>query len=356
MEFIHDSAKAPSDLRTAKLKLLERSFASFGPKEWDNFVLASGGSFLGSWAILKARRLVANIKLIEFHADYGLPTSLKVGQCALAVNHKNVTFLDRIFLRPAHEHFWGQCFRHVTQRFPAKTYHYGSHWNQESRFEIGAIDGCVVETILCDHFHIDLIDLLDWPNFAAYLRSISENVWRDYRKAQNTEVRMETKRGLAALRDVFALVRLRAEVMRKNDLRSSFLKDYFVHVAKLAVFGPSGFITTVRMNGKCYSAFFGIEFGDNLYYISGGTTNNHHGFGSYLFLMLIQNWFAEHPSGKFVMGFCTGRRDEWTYGRGLLLYRRKLRVKSVDGTEFQLRIKPVPHLQAEIPPARPKLG
>jgi len=354
MEVTH--AIAPSDLRTPELKALERSFASFGPKEWDNFVLSSGGSFLGSWALIKARRLVANIKLLEFHADYGLPTSRKVGQCALVVNGRRVTFLDRICLRPTYEHFWGQCFRLVTQQFRAKTYHYGSHWNQESRFEISAIDGCDVETILDNQFHIDLIDLWDWPNFEAYLRSVSENVRRDHRKAKNTDVRMETKRGLAALREVFALVRLRAEVMRKNGLRSWFLRDYFIHVAKLAVFGQSGFITTARMNGKCYSAFFGIEFGHNLYYISGGTTNNRHGFGSYLFLTLIEKCFAEHPSGKFVMGFCTGHRDQWTYGSGALLYRRKLRVKSVDGMEFRLRIKPALYTRADISPAKTKLG
>jgi hypothetical protein len=151
---------------------------------------------------------------------------------------------------------------------------------------------------------------------------------------------VETKYGPAALLAIFPLVRLRAEVMHKNLLRFSFLKNYFIHLAKRAIFNQSGFITTVKMNGKCYSAFFGIEFGPNLYYISGDATNNRHGFGSYLFLTLIQDWFARHPGGTFVVGFCNGHREEWTYSHGVLLYRKKLRVKSVDGMEFQLRIKP----------------
>ena len=100
MEFTRHPAKAPADLRTPELNALERPFASFAPKEWDDFVLASGGSFLGSWAVIRARRLVANIKLLEFHADCGLPKPLKVAQCALIINHRKVTFIDRICLRP----------------------------------------------------------------------------------------------------------------------------------------------------------------------------------------------------------------------------------------------------------------
>jgi Acetyltransferase (GNAT) domain len=356
LELTSHSAKAPSNLRTPELKVLERSFGSFGPKEWDDFVLGTGGSFLGSWAVIKARRLVANIRLLEFHAPCGLSAPLKVGQCAVLVKRGRVTFLDRICLKPAREHLWDECFRLATERFRAEICQYGSHWNQEPRFEISASRDGVAESILEDQFHIDLIDLSDWPNFEAYLRGVSENVRRDYRKAKCIEAKVETRQGLAAVRDVFALVRLRAEVMRKNSLRASLLKDYFIHVAKLAILGRSGFITTLRMNDKCYSAFFGIEFGSNLYYISGGTTNNHHGFGSYLFLSLIEKWFAEHPSGKFVMGFCSGHRDESTYSSGALLYRRKLRVKSVDGLDFQLRIKPVPASQAGGEPAKPKLG
>jgi len=343
MELNRHSEKAPSDLTNSELRASERSFASFEQKEWDNFVLASGGSFLGSWALIKVRRLFSNVKLIEFHADYGPLAPLKVGQCALVVKRRRVTFLDRICLRPTHKHLWGQCFRLVTQRFRAKIYQYGSHWNQEPHFEISAIDGHVAEKMLNDQFHIDLIDLREWPSFAAYLQGVSENVRRDYRKAKITDVRVRTRYGLAALLDVFALVRLRAEVMRKNHVPSSFFEDYFTHATKLAILRQSGFITTVRMNGRCYSAFFGVEFGPNLYYISGGTTNNRHGIGSYLILSLIENWFSRYPDGKFVMGFCNGKREDWAYSRGALLYRRKLRVNSVDGLEFQLRIKPFPY-------------
>lgn len=323
-----------------EVRMLERSFSSLRRDEWDNFVLTTGGSFLGCWAVVKARRFVGTVRLFEFFIDRESRAPQKAGQCAVAVAWGKVTFLDRIHLKPAQRHLWDQCFKLIVQRFGAKAYHYGSHWNHEDRSKLGAIPGFVTQTVLNKQFHLDLIDFHDWDGFRAYRRGISENIRRDYRKAQNTSARVETRFGLAALRDVFALVTLRAQVMRKNKVRFSSFADYFLHGVKLAIFAKNGFITTVRMKRKCYSAFFGIQLGSNLYYISGGTTKNSHGFGSYLFLTLIENWFAGHPNGKLVMGPSTGHDDPNDYTGGNLLYRRKLRVSSVNGVRFQLNVKP----------------
>jgi hypothetical protein len=325
----------------AELRLLERSFSSLGRDEWDNFVLASGGSFLGCWAVVKARRLVGTVRLFEFFIDLESRAPQKVGQCAVAVAWGKVTFLDRIHLKPAQRHLWDQCFKLIVQRFGARAYHYGSHWNHEDRSRLGAIPGFLTQTMLDKQFHLDLIDFHDWAGFPAYRRGISENIRRDYRKARNTSARVETRFGLAALRDVFALVMLRGQVMHKNRVRFSSFVDYFLHGAKLAIFAKNGFITTVRMKKRCYSAFFGVQLGSNLYYLSGGTTKNRHGFGSYLFLTLIENWFAKHPSGKFIMGPARGRDDPNDYTGGNLLYRRKLRVISVNGVQFELNVKPI---------------
>jgi PilZ domain len=323
-----------------ELRMSERSFSSLGRDEWDNFVLTSGGSFLGCWAVLKARRLVGTVRLFEFFFDRESRPPQKVGQCAVAVALGKVTFLDRIHLKPAQRHLWDQCFKLIVQRFGANAYDYGSHWNHEVRSKLSTIPGFVTQTVLNKEFHLDLIDFQDWASFPAYRRGISENIRRDYRKAQITSARVETRFGLAALRDVFAIVTLRAQVMRKHKLRFSSLVDYFLHGVKLAVFGNNAFITTVRMKRRCYSAFFGIQLGSNLYYISGGTTKNRHGFGSYLFLTLIEDWFARHPDGKLVMGDVPGHYDPNDYTYGNLLYRRKLRVSSVKGVEFQLNVRP----------------
>jgi hypothetical protein len=128
--------------------------------------------------------------------------------------------------------------------------------------------------------------------------------------------------------------------MRKHKVRFSSVVDYFLHAVKLAIFANNGFITTVRMKRRRDSAFFGVQLGSNLYYISGGTTKNRHGFGSYLFLTLIENWFARHPDGKLVMGLARGHYDPIDYTGGNLLYWRKLRVSSVNGVPFHVNVRP----------------
>jgi len=322
----------------------ERPFSSFGPDEWDNFVLASEGSFLGSWRVVNARRLLGPVRIFEFFADDESPSPTKVGQCAITAVRGKVTFLDRIHLRPGQRHLWERCFKLVVRRFGAATYLYGSSWNNEARIELGATQGFVAEPGPNAQFHIDLIDFRDWVTFPAYRRAVSENIRRDWKKAKQTSAVVETRCGLAALRDLRVLVALRTEVMRKNRQPSSPLVDYVRHAAKLAILGRNGFITMVRMSGRCYSVFFGTRFGSNLYYISGGTTNNGHGLGSYLLLTLIENWFATHSTGKFFVGFAVGAateaRDLSGYNSGALLYRRKLRVSSVSGVEFQLTVRP----------------
>jgi hypothetical protein len=125
-------------------------------------------------------------------------------------------------------------------------------------------------------------------------------------------------------------------MMRKNKKRFSYLVDLFLHTAKLAILGKDGFITTARINGRCYSAFFGAKFGHNIYSISGGTRQNRLGAGSYLFLTLIEAWFSEHPTGKILMGKSAIPSYKNAYNDGDLLYRRKLRTRPVNGVQFQL--------------------
>lgn len=325
------------------LRLAERTFSTIDGHEWDEFVQASGGSFLGSWALLKACRIFREVKLFELFVESSSCAELKVGQCAVRLSGTKMVLLDRLYVRPE----WGglryKFFDLVVQRLLVTSCHYGSRWNVEDRFEIDKIPGFVAENLVYDEFHIDVINFKDWPDFQSYARRISENVRRDYKKARMTAARVGTKRGLSALGSLLRLATLRREVMRKHKVPFRFLADCVQHAAKLVVFGNKAFITTVRVGRKCYSAFFGIEFGGALYYISGGTQKTREGFGSLLFLSLIEDWFAKNPNGTFVMGFCSGRRDQSTYTTGALLYRRKLRVLSMNGVEFQLKVRHEKH-------------
>jgi hypothetical protein len=323
----------------AGLKMTERSYSSYQEHEWDNFARGSFGSFLGSWRVITARRLFRTVRFFDFILPDGSSGYQKVGQCALLIDAQSVTFLDRIHLIPAQRDLRDQCLALVARQFGARSYNYGSHWNEEEYSPDPAICGFVTGTFIDRPFQIDVIDFREWADFNAYRRAVSENIRRDYRKARNAATRVRTRFGLAAALDLVALVAMRVCMMRKNKERFSRIFDFFLHVAKLIILGKDGFITTARIDRRCYSAFFGAKFGHNIYYLSGGTRPNRLGAGSYLLLTLIEAWFSENPTGKILMGDSVSPSDENAYNHGTLLYRRKLRTRPVKGVKFQLRLK-----------------
>jgi hypothetical protein len=328
---------AASSASVSKLTVAERSFSSLRQEEWDDFAVASGGSFLGSWRVINARRLLGRVKLFDFLLPDGARGPRKVGQCAVQVRNGKVTFLDKIQLAAAQQHLSRRCLDLVVRQFGGVAYAYGSQWNDEDGFDLGGIQQFDIGSRT---FHLDLIDCGRWADFAAYRRGVSENIRRDYKKAKDAGTVVKTSVGLAAMCDLFALVAMRGHMMRRNKRRFSHVFDYFLHAAKLLVLGQRGFIITGKIKGRCYAAFFGAEVGDRLYYISGGTRNSRLGVGSYLFLTLIERWFSKYPTGKLLMGDCGTACDHPIHNCGNLLYRRKLRVRSVNGVNFHLKPKP----------------
>ena len=313
-----------------------RPFSSFRRGEWDNFAAASGESFLGAFGVLKARRLWGSVKLFDFVLANPTGSRQKVGQCAVIVGAREVTFLDKIQLLPGQRHLNRQCFDLVAEHFGDVAYKYGSRWNDEEGFDLEGLQRFQVDRSI---FHIDLIQFRQWPSFAAYRRAVSKNIRRDYKKAREANAVARTDYGIAGLRELFAFVAMRRHMARRNNLPFSRVRDYFTHAGRLFVLGKKAFITTVRIEGKCYAAFFGAEVGSRLYYLSGGTRTNQLGAGSYMFLNLIETWFSKHPDGEFLMGDCPKPLSRLTHDNGNLLYRRKLRVNSVNGVAFRLRPK-----------------
>ena len=319
-----------------KLVAERRSFASFHGDEWNEFVAASRGSFLGSWGVVKARRFFGRVKLFDFVLVDEAGSRQKMGQCAVHVGNRTVTFLDKIQLLPEQRHLNRQCFDLVAEHFVDVSYKYGSRWNDEEGFDLEGLPRFHVDRKI---FHIDTIEFRGWADFAAYRRAVSENIRRDYKKATEAGAVAKSEYGLKGLRELLAFVAMRRHMALRNNLPFSRVLDFFTHAGRLFVLGRNAFVTTVRIEGKCYAAFFGAEVGSRLYYLSGGTRNNHLGAGSYLFLNLIESWFSKHPQGEFLMGDCPKPSIRPTHDNGNLLYRRKLRVRSVNGVAFRLEPK-----------------
>jgi hypothetical protein len=315
----------------------ERLIAEIDPSQWDRFVVASGGSFLGAWNVIRAERLLSAVRVFELLTTG--PAPVKIGQCAVAIDHDRVRFLDRLHVLPSHAEVWPQALRRILERCGGAFCTYGSPWNAERRCLAGLRAALPGARLVDAATGIDAIDFGRWSDFAAYRRGISENIRRDYKKAVAAAPTLVTRRGVAAYREIAGLVGLRRQVMRRNQESFSTVIDAPLHALKLLCMGDSAFIATVRAAGRPEAAFFGVEFGDRICYVSGGTRDRSEGFGSYLFLTLIEQWFAAHPRGALHLGVTEPGLEPETYTRGNLLYRRKLRAVSVPSTAFTLDLR-----------------
>ncbi|MEZ5286681.1 MAG: hypothetical protein R2712_18110 [Vicinamibacterales bacterium] len=315
--------------------LRERPVRAVDPAEWDRFVIACGGSFMCAWSVVSAYRLLGRVRIFDVVAPDSTGHPVKVGQCAVCTGPARVRVLDRLLLMPGSGHLWDACMQQVLACCGRATYEYGSLWNHEDHQPpaVAAAEGARAARRA---FSLDLVDFSAWPDFAAYRRSVSENIRRDFRKAEADSARVVRRQGWRALGDLDALVRLRGEVMRKNGESFSALADYGRHLVKLACLRDHAFIATARTTRGCHAVFFGVAFGDNLYYLGGGTAADSNGAGSFLFLTLIEDWFRDHPRGRLYLGAQVGGLEPAAYTRGNLLYRRKLRATQVRGTAFAL--------------------
>ena len=318
----------------APLVLRELGLGAIDPADWDRFVIASGGSFLGSFKVIRAERLLRRVRVFELQV--ASPTGAQtIGRCAVAVSGGRVRFLDRLHLLPAHEDRWAEALGQVLAWCGAESCVYGSAWNHERRCPAAA--HILPESRLVDRpLRVDTVAFGEWRDFEAYRRGVSENIRRDYKKAAAERPVVVMRQGLAACRDVARLVRLRGQVLRRNGERFSGALDGPRHLLKLLCMGDDAFIATVEALGHRQAAFFGVRFGEGIYYLGGGTEDRSHGFGSYLFLTLIERWFAEHPLGRLYLGSEPFDIDAGSYTQGNLLYRRKLRAGWVPGTAFTL--------------------
>lgn len=320
----------------APLVLREHALGAIDPAGWDRFVVASGGSFLGSFRVIRAERLLRRVRVFEL--EVASPTGVEtIGRCAVAVSRGRVRFLDRLHLLPAHEDRWAEALEQILARCGAASCVYGSAWNHERRCPSAAVQILPESRLVDSPLRIDTVAFGEWRDFEAYRRGVSENIRRDYKKAAADKPVVVMRQGLAACRDVARLVRLRGQVLRRNGERFSSVLDGPRHVLKLLCMGEDAFIATVEALGRRQAAFFGVRFGDGIYYLGGGTEDRAHGFGSYLFLTLIERWFAEHPRGRLYLGSEPGDIDAGSYTQGNLLYRRKLRAGWVPGTAFTLK-------------------
>jgi hypothetical protein len=331
--------EACAGAQSPDLEMVERPLAAVDGVAWDVFAQSCDSSFLGAWRVVRANRLLSRVRVFEFFAGAAGRAPCKVAQCAVALGRGRVRFVDRLHLLPEYESLWDACLQRVVERCGPARYEYGSGWNREDRRSPAvAPPGLTARQAEGRPFRIDRVDFSRWGCFAAYYRDVSENIRRDYKKAAALGARIETRSGLAAVADVPVLVGLRRIVMQRNAEPFSYVPDLGTHVLKLLCIGDMAFISTAWVADRCHAAFFGVQFGGDVYYLAGGTEAGGSGCGSFLFLTLIERGFASGPNWKLYLGQQRGLVDPSTYTYGNHLYRRKLRATSVAGTEFSVDV------------------
>jgi len=176
----------------------ERLIAEIDPAAWDRFIIGCGGSFLGAWNVIRAERLLSAVRIFELVTTGPVP--VKIGQCAVAIDHDRVRFLDRLHLLPSHTERWAQAVQGIVDRCGRASYIYGSPWNAERRCLATLRHALPAARLVDTSTGIDTVDFTAWRGFAAYRRGVSENIRRDYKKAAAAAPILVTRRGVAAYR------------------------------------------------------------------------------------------------------------------------------------------------------------
>jgi hypothetical protein len=323
------------------LEVRERSAWKVATTEWDEFacrVLSS--SFIGSFQTIAFFRLTHRVIVFELFTPSVGGYTRKIGQCALAVGFRQKRFLESIQILPEFAHLKLAFLDHVIERMGKGSYRYGSHWNIED------ID--VAEHLMKTRkvtwylpFNVDYVDFTQWADYERYIKSVSSNVKRDFTKAESLgpALQLVVAQGFSGIKYVPALTKLRRAVISdKHRHEFSFVRSFVEVVSRIAIYRKSSSVAIVFHEGEPISSFFGISFGDRLYYLTGGTIPNKLGTGSFLFLSLIKDWYRHFPGGKFVMGFTRGSHSPSEYNEGAFLYRRKLRVTQSSGVEIKFAV------------------
>jgi hypothetical protein len=326
-----------------RVRGVKRSWRETNARDWDDFVCRTGGSFLGAFSVLRLHRWVSRVQLFDFDLITGEGESdVRIGCCAIAVRKCKITFLDRIHLLPEYRHLWSACFKALVETFGERDYVYGSLWNQEVASPL-YLDKYDILRAPEKHFHIDLIDSAQWPDFEKYFHALSKTIRHDYQRAQRSgriivDIR-SGRRAFLLLRDALGC---REQVKQKNggafDERRRWLHDYAMTALKVLLFGDRGIIAVARRDDECLAAFVGIEFSNRLYHITGGTKPNKEGTGSFLMLSIMERLYQKFASPHLVLGFTVGDKEPQEYDSGAHLYSRKIRATALPGVSEKITI------------------
>jgi hypothetical protein len=230
----------------------------------------------------------------------------KIGQCTIAIGHTQRVFVDGLQLLPAYQAFWELAMAALLASLGPGRYRYGSRWNIEPSRELDLQNLSGVNVELIEDLIVQAIDFTCWKSWNDYFRQISNNARRNAKRAstQHPTPTVQIRCGLLTILDVLAITSLhRNTLLRKNIKEASFEVLLSRFLFRFITKHKYSITAVARAGGRTLAAFFGIEFGQNTYYWTGGSRADNRGVAWHLMLETIRHAYNRtHGSGKFLMG------------------------------------------------------
>lgn len=283
---------------------------------WDAFATTCSASFRCSYRASRAWHLDEGrlfITLRHFEIYDGC-MDLKIGQCVIGVHDELKIFSDSLQLLPEFRHHWAEIMTELLTRLGPGRYRYGSMWNIESprKATLGEISGVTVDET--EDLAIQAVDFAKWHNWDDYERAVSNNARRSAKRALKASPApsIKIRRGLSTLFDVITVTRLHCHTASRKDMTSPPLWVLLRNVFRTIAMRKHA-VTAIVSSGNCpMAAYAGVEFGQNTYYLLGGSRADNGGAAWLLMLTMIRRAYDRTGgTGKFMMGAVRACEPGW---------------------------------------------
>lgn len=242
---------------------------------------------------------------LEVFAKGPVGGNRKVAQCLVSFRNGQLTFTDGLQISSGYEPLRCAILTAILAQLPAGRVSYGWTWSLadvplDDFKRLPGTSGHAAREIT-----VHSVNLANWECWDSYYRSISNNVRRNVKRAEQSDapVQVVAGKGLNAIGLIPDLVRMRRETLERVELSHPAWRMVLSYLVNLLLMPRSCCIAIARQDGTPLAGLFGYEFGSDFYYWQGGSVDASNGAAWKLLTDSIGRWYRKHPNGQFIMGY-----------------------------------------------------
>ena len=277
------------------------------PADWDKFAHCCNASFRSAF---RAAFLWQVHHHIAFHLrrydifSWQKTSYVKVGQFALGFGPTMRVFDGTLHLLPEYQQSWSAVMRIILKHLGPGRYIYGSDWTTEpSRAEeLRRVLGvAVLQTKNIDLYAVDFSDYSTW---LEYYKAISKNARRnEVASLQSSNQVITCQSRIRYFRDSVFILFSKRDMFKKKGLKPKTIKFVMSTLTRYIVLRPYIFTSRNISGEKTLSAFLGVRFGKDLYYLEGASVEKPGGAAWHLLISMLRLAYEEsRGSGKCILG------------------------------------------------------